>query len=86
VTEWDARLREGCWGEGRGGEEGERDVGRAAAEWREGPGIDGSGIWSESIVVGRKKALFDLSDPLSLAKPLSHVSYSSHVSNSTYTQ
>ena len=59
VTEWDARLRVGCWEEGRGGDVGERDVGRAAAgEWREGPGIDGSGIWSESIVVGRRKALF----------------------------
>ena len=49
MTECDARLREGCcWG---GREEGERDVGRTTLEWREGPGIDGSGIWRESIVV-----------------------------------
>ena len=32
--------------------EGESDVGRAAGEWQEGPGIDESGIWSKSIVIG----------------------------------
>ena len=64
VTEWDARLRVGCWVEGRGGDVGARDVGRGAAgEWREGPGREGSGIWSESIVVGRKKALLLSSPP-----------------------
>ena len=53
MTECDARLRVGCGGEGSGGEEGTREVGRG--EWREGPGIDGSGIWSESIVVVHKR-------------------------------
>lgn len=55
MTECDARLRVGCGGDGRGGEEGAKDVGRVVEEWRDGPGIDGSGIWSESIVVGHKR-------------------------------
>src|SRR6266403_419342 len=66
VTEWDARLRVGCWGGG------ESDVGRAAGEGREGPGIDGSGIWSESIVVvGRKRRC---SSPATLNPSRPHVS------------
>ena len=39
-------MRGCCWGEG------ESDVGRVVGEWQEGPGIDGSGIRSESIVIG----------------------------------
>ena len=50
MTEWDARFREaGCADGAEGAEEGETDWGREAAEWREGPGIAGRGIWSESM-------------------------------------
>ena len=48
MTEWDARLR--CGG-ATGTEEGETDAGRELDEWREGPGMAGSGIWSESMAV-----------------------------------
>lgn len=48
MTEWDARLR--CGG-GPGTEEGDTDAGRELGGWREGPGMAGSGIWSESMAV-----------------------------------
>jgi len=47
VTEWEARFR--CAGGAEGAEEGATDWGRGAPEWREGPGIAGIGIWSESM-------------------------------------
>ena len=50
MIEWEARFREAGGAEGaEGAEEGETDWGRGAAEWREGPGIAGRGIWSESM-------------------------------------
>lgn len=50
VTEWDARLREEGCGGARGDEVGETEAGREEADWRDGPGIMGSGTCNESIL------------------------------------